>query len=129
MRALKLVMASIFFASAATTQAASLSSAANPLTMSVAQGREQLALHNRCVAAATYAMLDDTFPETESKAEYFRHRDAGEAIIRHVSPGKRAAFMAKVPTIREYQSVFQNLQWGKAMKALIKQEFEGCKTI
>jgi hypothetical protein len=74
-------------------------------------------------------MLDDSYPENESKAEYYRHRDAGEDIIRHVAPGKRLAFMAKVPTIRDYQSVFQNLQWGRAMEALIKQEFEGCKTI
>ncbi len=129
MRALKLVTAFIFITSATSTYAASLPSTDKTLSMSVAESREQLSLHNRCVAAATYAMLDDTFPEKESKAEYFRHRDAGEAIIRRVSPGNRAAFMVKVPTIREYQSVFQNLQWGKAMKALIKQEFEGCKTI
>lgn len=128
MRTFKVMTAAVFLASTS-AYAGSLPPVEKTFSSSVSENRERLSLHNRCMAAATYAMLDDSYPEEESKAEYYRHRDAREAIIRHVSPEKRMAFISKVPTIRDYQSVFQNLQWGTRMKALIKEEFEGCKTI
>ncbi|TLX16265.1 hypothetical protein [Rhizobium sp. MHM7A] len=128
MTAFKVITAAVFLVSAPAYGGSSVPPSEKVLpSFDVSENRERLAFHNRCVAAATYAMLDDHYAEKDAKAEYHRHLEAGEAIIRRVIPARRGAFVSTVPTTREYASVYRSLGWGTRVETFIKSEYENCK--
>jgi hypothetical protein len=128
MNAFKVIPVAVFLVSAPAYAGSSVPAIEKVFSsINVSENRARLAFHNRCVAAATYAMLDDYYADKEAKAEYHRHLAAGEAIIRAVLPPKRVAFVSTVPKSRDYESVYRSLGWGYRMERLIKSEFERCK--
>ncbi|MDW9481961.1 hypothetical protein GOB57_25250 [Sinorhizobium meliloti] len=87
---------------------------------------EKLTLHNRCVMAATYAMLDSRYSDKEAKSVHFFHLARAEDILRVVPYGHRVRFNLNAGSIKETAEVYKSLGWTRVLKATIGAEMKSC---
>lgn len=90
---------------------------------------ERLSLHNRCVVAAIYAMMDARYSEKDAKFVYFFHQARAEDILRAVPYGQRVAFDLNAGSLYENKKIYKSLGWTRVLKATISGEMKSCAEV
>lgn len=90
---------------------------------------ERLSLHNRCMVAAIYAMMDVKYSEKDVKSVFFFHQSQAENVLRSVPYGQRAAFDLNAGSLYENKRIYKSLGWTRVLKATISEEMKPCATI
>lgn len=90
---------------------------------------KQLALHNRCITAATYAMIDARYTEQDAKSVYSFHMARAENLLRAVPYGQRVRFNLNATSVQNNKEVYRSLGWSRVLKATISEEMKSCTEI
>lgn len=91
--------------------------------------QERLSLHNRCMVAAIYAMMDIRFAEKDAKSLFFFHQAQAENVLRSVPYGQRATFDLNAGSLHENKRIYKSLGWASVLKATISEEMKSCTKI
>jgi hypothetical protein len=86
----------------------------------------QLELHNRCIVAATYAMIDDQYAQKDAKAVYYFHMARAVSLTRDVPYGQRTRFNQDAGSVEKNKEVYRSLGWTRVLKATIRSEMKPC---
>jgi hypothetical protein len=87
---------------------------------------KQLELHNRCIVAATYAMIDDQYAQKDAKAVYYFHMARAVGLTRDVPYGQRTRFNQDAGSVEKNKDVYRSLGWTRVLKATIRSEMKPC---
>ncbi len=89
----------------------------------------QLGLHNRCVVAATYAMMDPRYTAREAKAVYFFHITRADGLTRAVPYGQRILLNQNAGSVQANKEVYKSLGWTRVLDATIESEMTSCSEL
>lgn len=90
---------------------------------------KQLGLHNRCIVAATYAMIDSRFTVREAKSVYLFHIMRADSLTRTAPYGQRTLWNQKAGSVQANKEVYKSLGWTRVLKATIESEMTSCSEL
>jgi hypothetical protein len=87
---------------------------------------DRLSLHNRCVAAAMYALMDTEYSERQVASVYFFHYARAEDVLRSIPYGQRKQFDHDAGSVQENAKIYRSLGWTNVLEATITKEMKPC---